>query len=130
MIINIKNIFKMSQSLKEQYLSATDNQQRQILFKNYLNTLPCIMYQKFTYCYLERLMIIKECMMIEDVYKIILRYLINTTKYPKEFLCKKTSTSTIWGDLSVGFCSGVCNSAYYKYQSFYYYLYPFPENKK
>lgn len=119
----------MSQSLKEQYLYTEDIVQKQVLFKQYLNTLPCIMYQKFTYCYLERFMIIKECM-IEDVSIIILGYLIKTTKYPTEFLCKKTSTSTVWGDLSVGFCGGVCNSAYYRYSSNYYYFYPFPENNK
>ena len=116
-------------SFKERYLKSVDPEERKLLFKQHLDTVPCIMYQRFTYCYIERLMIMKE-LIIEDIYQLILKYLIKITKYPKEYLCLKKSTSTVWGDLSIGLCSGTCTSAYYEYPSNYHYFYPFPKSNK
>lgn len=68
-------------SLLERYKNAIGTEEEKILFKQYLQTLPCIMYRNFTHCYLDRLMIIKE-LCCEDINKIIMSFLIKLTNYP------------------------------------------------
>ena len=115
-------------SLIERYLAENDPEQEKILFEQYLQTLPCIMYQKFTYCYINRSMLLKE-LLCDDIQILIISYLIKLTDYPMDFLCEKTSIMTDWVDLSLGFCSGTCNCAYDNRSVKRFYFYRFPEIK-